>query len=197
MSLSRIVEYPEVKNKLRECFPKPRYSHKGTMIAPPQSENYSGVGTAFDYVLRFYIKRNNPNVNDDEWVANYSLELIEEKTQLHSKAKSMLDKANERYADYLKTGKMTDQLLESALHLSQLDLVFRIGYRTKDLGKTNPLDVLDLRNLFNAIDPKLFNVKRRCVLNPTFGEGSQIIGGADCDIFIDGMLIDIKTSKIY
>jgi hypothetical protein len=37
--------------------------------------------------------------------------------------------------------------------------------------------------------------KRTCVLNPTFGAASALVGGADADIFIDGTLIDIKTPK--
>ena len=38
-------------------------------------------------------------------------------------------------------------------------------------------------------------IKKYCVLNPTFGEGSILVGRADADIIMDGMLIDIKTTK--
>ena len=34
------------------------------------------------------------------------------------------------------------------------------------------------------------------ILNPTF-EGSAYVGGADADLIVDGMLIDVKTSKGY
>ena len=33
------------------------------------------------------------------------------------------------------------------------------------------------------------------VLNPTFGEGSRLAGGADADLFRDGSIIDIKAVK--
>lgn len=33
------------------------------------------------------------------------------------------------------------------------------------------------------------------MLNPTFGEGSRLVGGADVDLLIDDALIDIKTTK--
>jgi hypothetical protein len=32
-------------------------------------------------------------------------------------------------------------------------------------------------------------------LNPTFGYGSDLVGGADADLIVDGCLIDIKTTK--
>jgi hypothetical protein len=33
------------------------------------------------------------------------------------------------------------------------------------------------------------------VLNPTFGSASELVGGADADLFLDGTLIDCKTTK--
>ena len=35
----------------------------------------------------------------------------------------------------------------------------------------------------------------KCYLNPTFGDASNLVGGADADIILDDMLIDIKTTK--
>ena len=33
------------------------------------------------------------------------------------------------------------------------------------------------------------------VLNPHFGKGSTLVGGADADLIVDGVLIDIKTTQ--
>jgi hypothetical protein len=52
-----------------------------------------------------------------------------------------------------------------------------------------------LRNLIEIVDPENFITEDICLLNPAFGEGSKIVGGADADIYIDGMIIDIKTTK--
>lgn len=41
----------------------------------------------------------------------------------------------------------------------------------------------------------LFSPKKKIILNPTFGEGSTLVGGADADLIIDNTLIDIKTTK--
>jgi hypothetical protein len=40
-----------------------------------------------------------------------------------------------------------------------------------------------------------FRAKKRCVLNPTFGRGSSLVGGADGDLIINDMLIDRKTTR--
>ena len=40
-----------------------------------------------------------------------------------------------------------------------------------------------------------FKAKNICVLNPTFGAGSELVGGADADLLIDDVLLDIKTTK--
>ncbi len=56
-------------------------------------------------------------------------------------------------------------------------------------------DVADLRNLISIVNLDTFKAKELCVLNPTFGEASKLVGGADADLVIDNMLIDIKTTK--
>lgn len=38
-------------------------------------------------------------------------------------------------------------------------------------------------------------MKDKCFLNPKFGEGSLLVGGADADLIIDDMLIDFKMIK--
>lgn len=56
-------------------------------------------------------------------------------------------------------------------------------------------DVEDLRKLISLVDPELFKANKVCILNPTFGEGSKLVWGADADLVVDDMLIDIKTVK--
>jgi hypothetical protein len=43
--------------------------------------------------------------------------------------------------------------------------------------------------------PEDFRANTRCVLNPTFGSASALVGGADADLIIDDTLIDIKSGK--
>ena len=52
-----------------------------------------------------------------------------------------------------------------------------------------------MRNLILTVPEDVFNAKEVCILNPTFNEASRLVGGADADIIIDDILIDIKTVK--
>lgn len=40
-----------------------------------------------------------------------------------------------------------------------------------------------------------FKAKSICILNPIFGEASRAIGGADADLVIDDLLLDVKVRK--
>jgi hypothetical protein len=84
-------------------------------------------------------------------------------------------------------------LIRATVDLAQLDLVYRIG--VLDLQPINDAIVGDLGNMLALVRPEDFRAKRTCVLNPTFGAASELVGGADGDLFIDGTLIDIKTNK--
>ena len=59
MNLTTFVGIKEVRARLREAFPKPKFSRKAEIIAEPQTKNYGMIGTAFDYLLRFFIEANN------------------------------------------------------------------------------------------------------------------------------------------
>jgi len=111
------------------------------------------------------------------------------------KAKQIIEQAKTVYSNYLLSGEIIDELMESALLLAQLDPIARAGYIDKNLGTIDKEDVADLRNLISIVNPDTFRAKELCMLNPTFGEASELVGGADADIVIDDTLIEIKTVK--
>lgn len=65
----------------------------------------------------------------------------------------------------------------------------------ENLGNINEEDVNDLQKLISLVEPRFFRASRLCLLNPTFGEASRLVGGADADLVIDDAIIDIKTTK--
>ena len=218
MSLSSFLEKPDVRERFRQEFKKPRLAADRELLASPLSERYSLVGTAFDYLLRFYIQRLNPDAISRSWVAEAGLRNLREHVKnkpaydydldtgkLSSqpddgrldKASNIFNKARVAHEQYLASGRMTDQVLKSTIYLAQLDVIFRSGFIDENLGVAYPEDVQDLRNLISLVKQKEFLAKSICLLNPTFGKASRLVGGADADIFIDGMLIDIKTTKNF
>jgi len=61
MSLTSFLKDKDVKNAFERAFKKPQFNLQAELLAPSLTNNYSLVGTAFDYLLRFYIKRLNPD----------------------------------------------------------------------------------------------------------------------------------------
>ena len=63
------------------------------------------------------------------------------------------------------------------------------------IGAVHTDDIRDLKQLISAVDAKLFCASKLCLVNPTFGRASELVGGADADLVIDDIIIDIKTTK--
>jgi hypothetical protein len=63
------------------------------------------------------------------------------------------------------------------------------------IGVVDKAGIEDLKNLLSVVDQEIFTSKQLCLINPTFGSASELVGGADADLVIDDTIIDIKTTK--
>jgi len=240
MSLTQILSsthFKELKEKLRQDFPRPKISLQGELIAPAKSVNYGIVGTAFDYLFRFKMEHLHKEkiFSRDGWVADSAIQSI--KAQTHEEPKTendiQFDKktskkekgeisailraiemarakqfrefydaainqykdAKSNYAAYIETGIVTNDLIKSSIVLAKLDLYARAGILDNTINKTDTADIEDLHRLMSIIPEERFTSQNTIYLNPIFGEGSALFGGADADLIIDDTLIDIKTTK--
>ena len=195
MSLTAFVKsFPGVRERFKTEFAVPPLAVSQEMSAAPLSQNYSLVGTAFDYLLRFYIERLNPKSKTTTWVAEIVLDDPDYDTP---KFRRILQEAKRCHDEYLSRGAINDKLLRAVLCLAQLDVLYRSpddSYYHR-VGKVECADVEDLQQLISLVAPKMFRAKKTCILNPTFGRASELVGGADCDLVIDDALIEIKTTK--
>jgi hypothetical protein len=158
--------------------------------------NYSLVGTAFDYLLRFCVQHLNPHlVTERTWIAEQSLMLLSHNSDWLAKGTEIVSTAKARLNIFLSTGEMTDQLIESALLLAGLDPIFRAGRGHEWIGHVTRGDVDDLKRLISVTDRTIFRAKSLCLINPSFGKASSMVGGADADLLIDETLMEIKTTK--
>lgn len=208
MSLRTFLNSKDVRARFSQEFPKPKFGLKKEILAPPVTKHYGLVGTAFDYLMRFYIKQLNPKAITRDWVAESSIEAmgrmrfalgsqkypIPIDDNLMKKADKMLTQAKKAYSNYIQSGEMNDELIKCTILLAQLDTYFRAAIIGEDFGIIDEGDVIDLRRLVSVVNPDAFKAKELCLLNPTFGEASELIGGADADLVIDNLLIDIKTT---
>jgi len=180
-------------------FKKPRNKILGEIKAPPLTNHYTMVGTAFDYLLRFYLKYHNPGAKENIWIAEKSCtkpwRSSEENLLIRKKAGRNLEFAKNAYTKFLKNGIFDEDIYKSVILLAQLDPIIRANYVDENLGIVDNDDIQDLKNLISLVNIEDFKVKSHCFLNPNFGEGSSLIDGADGDLVIDNQIIDIKTTK--
>jgi len=186
----------DVRDRFRQEFNKPKFLAKNDLVVPPLTTRYSTVGTAFDYLLRFLIQHLNPHTIDKGyWVAETAVELLADDAKLYVKGEKITSRARKELATFLKKGQMSDALIESALLLATLDPIYRAGLGHETIGVLHKDDIQDMKNLISAVDKKLFTSKTLCMINPTFGSASELVGGADADLVMDDTIIDIKTTK--
>jgi hypothetical protein len=99
------------------------------------------------------------------------------------------------YDEFIKGETTSSDVLKAVLLLAQVDVIYRAGLVDENLGNVDEKDMKDLKNLISLVKPEYFKAKKICLLNPTFGKASQLVGGADCDLVIGDTIIDIKTTK--
>lgn len=200
MSLTGLIRHvPKVRRLFKEYFDKPRLPPGPDMMAPPLTEDYRLVGTAFDYLLRFKVARLNSDKTSPErkhgWVAEAALDKIKD-DELKEKAESNINEARERRDKYIEKGDITEGLLRAAIRLARLEPIFRAGRGEEYIGdEIKNENVEDLRNLIACVPEEEFTAEDHCLLNPTFGTGSFLVGGADADLIVDNSIIDAKTTK--
>lgn len=196
MSLTTFISKSEIKKEFLRNFKKPIFDLHSDIICESKTKNWTLVGMAFDYMLRFFIEYNNKNnVKKSEWVASGSLTFLEDNKRKYKLAKKLFNKSKNNYRKYLKNGKVTDDLITSTIHLAQLETICRSGIIDKKFGFVYKKDVDDVKNLISIIKKDTFMAKKLVILNPTFNSASSLVGGADADLVIDDTLIDIKTTK--
>lgn len=164
------------------------------LLAPVQTDRPGHLGTAFDYLFRFTLRRLNPDtVQDERWTAEVAHHFLEGSEV--ERAQGVIDRAKAVRDAYVASGEHPDGLFEACLDLARLDVAVRTKgrYDISEIDAVQPGDVEDLRQLHDVIPADLFRSETLCLLNPTFGRASRLVGGADADVLIDDLLLDIKT----
>jgi hypothetical protein len=221
MGLTKLIAEPEVRARLQKMIRKPDFGAGQKLLAPPLTKHYtplkaSQIGTAFDYLFRFYLKRLNPQaIERDRWTAEQvgfwfdgvvlhadsgRLEIVPELATSQRgrewalQRERIIAEARENYSLYVKRGTLSDRLLTSAIQLAKLDGIVRSGWpELPDLVDTDKADKDDLQQLVELIPARDFKATDVCLLNPTVGEATRLVGGGDADVIIGDTLIEIKT----
>ena len=68
MSLTTFLKNKDVQKRFTQEFEMPRAVLANELQAPPLTRNFSLMGTAFDYLMRFHIERINPIARTHRWI---------------------------------------------------------------------------------------------------------------------------------
>ena len=204
MSLTLMLKDRTMRNLFHALFEFQPYRVDAKMVAvPPSNENRPAIGTAFDYLVRFWLERRHPGAERGPWIAENGVLILEESAAsdpryagLARAARESLTYAKSEHRAYVRTGDPTDGLMRAALELAELDVVYRARVTVGVGKKAREEDISDLRALWAVMeDGGLKGLRAPLSLNPEFGNASDLVGGADADIVADGDLIEIKTVK--
>jgi hypothetical protein len=195
MSLTSFLQQnQDARHYLGVAFRKPAIP-KTALLAPTLTKNPTIVGTAFDYLVRLVLQKINPiAIERRYWVAEGAVVRLPETVQ--KRGHEIVQDARDLFKDFLNNGEMSHHVISAACYLAQLDIFFRTSRYADQIGVApTEADVQDLRALLAVLPLDQFRAKTACFLNPTFGDASIAIGGADADLIIDDLLLDIKVRK--
>lgn len=186
-----------------------RQALRATITPPPKpvfpdlrqaalTTSYGTVGTAFDYLLRMRLEREfGPDLTrSGAFVASLVPHMVDDAADAEQAQRSF-DRADAVIRRYLRHAcPFGPEVARACLVLARLEAVFRSGnpayvHSAEDV---NELDIQDLLGLADLIPLERFRPRERLVLNPGFEAGARV-GGADADLLLDDLLIEIKTTR--
>ena len=207
MSLTNFIKLPDVTARLKEAFPLPTVKLDGPMLAKPRTRRHMMIGSAFNYLLKFYIEMNH-GLPRRYWIAEIPFCITQADMEVEPKfcpaerephiteypeSVAHLEDARRNYRSYREHGTLRDGLIHSAIRLAQIDSLYRAHMPPKHPSIDRD-DVEDLRRLLDvAVDTGYFT-RGRITTNQNFAMSLSPVGGADADLFMDGLIVDIKTT---
>ena len=113
MSLTSMLKGAEVRRLFRSTFDFRAYRIDADIAAPRTVDwNNPAIGTAFDYLARFWLERRHQRVAKGPWIAENGLRILEtfhgnRSAGLVQAARKTLAYAKSEHATYMRTGTPT------------------------------------------------------------------------------------------
>ncbi|MBE7480633.1 MAG: hypothetical protein HS104_11710 [Polyangiaceae bacterium] len=225
MSLLDFVNLPDVKQELNRILPDYQRNQRVVRIVEPRNDDGGirrTIGTAFDYAFRIELERRIGRVQQKSWVAEAGLANLKRRARVSPTLARILRAAGLPYRRTRRLGPTIRKveaairdaraftkryvrnpsprsptklkLAAHAFRLARLDAIYRAGRHDKLFVKPKASDLEEIVTMLDAVPWASFKKRRTC-LNPTFGEFSQAVGGADADVITGDMLLDIKVKQ--
>jgi hypothetical protein len=202
MSLSQLL----TQDGFRQIFARrlrwdqlPPFPVNQPIRAEAEHRRYALVGSAFDYLLRFRLARNNPDtLIQGRWIADYCAETCE--ADARPLLATVLEECREVYQQFCSSEDLSNfnknALLHAVICLGAIDALYRVGECSEDLFAL-PLirEKEDLSRMWQIVPDAITRKHDLVILNPGFGEGSSRLQGADAAFILNTALYELKTTK--
>lgn len=183
---------PEARQAIRVALAQPVPGPpEAPLLCPPLGANPGLIGTAFDYALRFLVQGLNPHL-----LAVRSM-LVARSAVFELNRERVLNEVNtaedtlQEVADGLP---FSERHARAAVVLASYEVLVRTG-RFHELAGVVPAEAWrDVLALAQAVPAGMFQASQQLVLNPRFPAAGRF-GGADADLLIDDLLIEVKATK--
>ena len=194
MSMLSLVKHPEVIPFLRPIIRNPRFRTESRV--PSTTGLPQRIGTAFDYAMRAGLRARFGGVGRS-LVAEHAPKIARKLAGKSSEKRvhERLQRALAAYSAIPASGPLAREGAEACLDLAALEWVYRSRMMDGALRKATKDELAELQDLYALVPWDEFRPERVLYLNPLFGKGSYHVGGADADLVLDDMIIDIKTIK--
>ena len=200
MSLTSIIKSDkELRQKINTTFLRPKLDKNKPLLIESNTNHASLIGTAFDYLLRFHLETINDVIYDKPWISELSIERLltaEGNEEVYNIGINIINNVKALKKKFINTGDCSIDLIKETLRMSYIDPFYRSGLGAEYIGTyPDENDINEVKKQIELLNLDDFKANDICLLNPTFGMASRLVGGADADFLIDDKLIDIKTSK--
>lgn len=196
MSLLSKITTPEAREFLGDKIHNPGIDPKPEISVESSSSSPNRVGTAFDFAIREGLKNRFSTIerNESDTPLKGGLEIIKKTDGLSHKAfREEYERAKKAIKNLDQDTTLTVEQAEAFYSFADLEIVFRSSYTDHLPNEISDTEINELQQLFNLIPWNKFSPENNLFLNPTFGTGSTLLGGADADIVLDDIIIEIKT----
>lgn len=200
MSLTSIINTSAARKYLKDKIHNPGIDPEPDTVVTPEAESPHRVGMAFDYALRAGLEARF-NAVTRRSIAEAGLLTLRvltrgENDHPHiSTAKHRVERASTLLANLGTRQALPVQTARACYHLAGMDVVFRARQIDQVDRKVTGQEIRELQKLYELIPWEDFEPNEHLYLNPTFGKASHAVGGADADVVIDNMVVELKTIK--
>lgn len=200
MSLTAILRSAEGRDFFSEKIRNPGIEPEPETRVPPEAESPQRVGMAFDYALRAGLEARYDAV-ERRTVAETAINELNDRAVMGDvgvdvhKVEKQLQDSLQVLSSVTDAETLPRDAARACYRLAGMEVFHRSRYTDQVNQAVTDTEIEELQSLFELVPWERFEPADHLYLNPTFGEASKLVRGADADLVVDDIVVEIKTAK--